>query len=236
MAVPFSRFTPREAQSAAEAIKDLCTPTAASNPFLADYLSHLASKSAVLSLAMAKEDHRDLTEQAKDEDNQFDDNLRSLRNLAELKAAMPTLGDEAAASAAIAKSIEAHGRTIEEFTRAVQITTMDTLLANWESEEMQGHITTAGVRPIYEEVVVAHGALKKTETMRQELSADGSTVPSMWAASRDVLPVLSRIYSHIENYAAIDEAVYTPLLAELNATLSPIATQVRSRQTRKSGE
>jgi len=234
--VPFSKFHPREVHSASEAVTELCAPFIESNPFLAGYLNSLEPTVAGLSQSIARESATDLTEQAVQEDFSFDRNFKELRTLAEVKAEIELLGDEAEACSVIAKSISDHGGRIEDFSRAVQITTMDSLLAKWAVESFQEVINKAVVRPLYESVVDTHEALKQTESLRSTASANSEEILSMWKAKSIVSPLLSKIYRHIEDFAAIDSVQYGELLIALDAKLAPITTQVRSRITRKSAE
>ncbi len=234
--MPFSQFYPREVHSASNAIKELCSPKAETNLFLGSYLAKLAIEVIVLSKSIAKESSEDLTETARLEDQSFDSKFEDLRNLSEMKAEMSSLGAESEACATIAKSIEDHGGKIEEFSRAVQITTMDVVLEKWAEESFQEVITKAKVRPLYLDVVETHNALKSTEALRTTLSAESEDVKPMWEAKRAVTPLLSSIYNHIVDYAAIDNVEYKELLVSLKAKLAPISSQVRSRKTRNSAQ
>ncbi len=236
MTVPFSKFHPREAQSASETVLTLCEPHRAENPFLHDYLTHLGTKNAALASAIAKEGSEALTAQGKAEDELFEEQFVSLRSLTAMKAAMSALGAEAEASAVLSQSIIDHGDRIHDFSRTVQITTIDTLLGSWQDASFQVHIDTAKMRPMYNAVVTTHEALKATEALRSSEHASSDEIPGMWEAKRELTPALSKIYSHISDYAELTKDEYRTLLSEINATLAPLVTQVRARETRKSSE
>jgi len=230
--IPFSHFHPREVHSASESVITLCTPYSENNLFLFDYLAALSIKVTQLSASIDQDSSIDLTEQARREDRSLEINYKDLKMLTGMKADMDSLGEEAVACRVLVKSIADHGKKIEGYTRSVQITTMDTLLAKWAEESFQEVINKANVRPLYQDVVDAHLALKKTESIRNTVSADSEGLTPMWEAKRNVTPLLSRIYSHITDYAAIENEQYRDLLVSLNTKLAPISAQVRSRIAR----
>jgi hypothetical protein len=235
MGKPFSRFKSADANAASDHFISSCTGKHSDNSFLNAYVDELTRKNETLVQGIAKSKQKDLTGDAKEADTSFDENWVDFRNLVEIKADIAALGVEATACQGLASFIGRLDRDLQSLPRHAQISTMDNLLAESLSEEIQQQITQGKVRQLFTAVVDNHGILKAVEDERSSLVVEEGAIPAPWKTTKEITPILEIIYSHIEDFARLDSS-YKPTQEALDAKLAPIVTQVRARDSRSDSQ
>lgn len=231
--IDFYQMNPKEVRSTCLILRDKTTDLCESNSFLATYYHPLAQEIAKLNAALSKVDLKELTKRSNSYDSSFGKSFSKLRRIVKMKSEMEELGDESASSAILYGDLERFGGEIEEFPKEAQINTMDEILVEWDTEVMQNHIAQAGVSVYYELAKKDHAELKTVEMEKGNLGTDLKDIPATWDARNSALPIVCKIFNHIEDFADVEERVYRPLLKNLIVELTPISVQAAARKTRR---
>lgn len=233
MGYPFSRFFGLKSQTAAEAAIAVCTGKDENNDFLNGYLGELSEKNQTLQAAVAKSRRGELTEEGESLDEGFNRAMTDYRQMISMKSGIAKLAAESDASKELFNGLIRHGKTIEQLPKAEQITATDNYLSEFPVESAL--YDTAGVRVLIDDVVTFHNSLKVVEAEKKNISVGESDIPSIGEASKEVNPLVAKIYRHIEDFAYLNP-LYKTILAELDEEIAPIAAQIKAEKTRAGNE
>ncbi len=235
MKIPFTSFNAFDILATTDMFLETFTGDYTTNSFLTEYLENLKEKQNILANSHEDTKQKELTSQAKEMDDSFDTQFVTLRDLVETKAEIVALGGESEASEKVAALIKNHSRNVHTLPRHSQLSTMEKLIEDMETEDMLQAIDVARVKPLVENLLESHKALKEIETQRSSLKLEAQSTLTFHQASQEALTPLMALYNHVEDYAKINE-IYKPLLQQIDTKLTPIVTQVKARRTRSESE
>ncbi len=233
MTIRFSRFRGRDTKAASTSIISICEDRDPANPFLNGYISFLKDKNEVLAGTLAKSKMEEATALASEADDDFNDAMGDFRAIVRAKAMVPALGSEYVSSKKVFNTIERNGGAIEDLPRHSQIDATDAIIKELASIEGENSLSNAGVVTLFEEVKEAHTELKEIEDKRQQIKVDETAFPAVSSVVREINPLLTKIYNHVNDYSEIGNDLYSTILKELNAKLEPIAVLVKARDSRE---
>lgn len=238
MVIYSSKYHIRETHSVGTSFQELLTGKHLDNPYLIKIFAKLIVLIKELGNSIAFHEQESLAEESDAVDYDFNEAYKKLRTFIETKAALPELGVESEKCQIMSDIINRHNRDLHEFPKDEQIIAWDSVHKEFDSleEEVNGESRTimelGGVDVLYTPVVAHHKALKKIEKERAELGTVKREVRSPSDIIKEVKPVIQKIYSHLEDFADLDEPDYLNTVNEIDAKIAPVVTRVKARITK----
>lgn len=234
MAILSSRYYVREALSVGTSIKELLTGRHLNNPYIVKILAKLVALINELQESIAFHEQETLAKDSDDIDYEFNESYKKLRSFIEVKAGLPEIGVESEKCQIMSEILNRHDRDLHELSKDEQINAWDSVMKefNFVEEEEDSLVDHGGVRKLYTPVVAHHTKLKAIENKRAELGSLKKEVRSPSDISKNVKPVIQKIYDHLSDFADLDEPEYIQTKNDLDAKIAPVITRVKARETR----
>ncbi len=235
MSVPFSKMRFDEIYSSAEIAIRVMANRHTDNPFLHDLLNEIQVGRDELRNSIAFHEQTTLTKESDSNDSEFNTAFKDFRNLAELQAGIPALGEQSKASGEIAAIIARHNRNLHEKPRDVKIALMDSILGELTTTTQEPSLVArAKLKLLFDPMAENHIALKEIEKLRVTASVDKSSVPSPTEASKMLKPLLTKLHKHISDYTELNNPAYIATLTDFDAALAQAKQRVINRQNKAS--
>ncbi len=234
MGYSISKFMGLKSQQAAEAGLAVCRNQDESNLFLGELCNWIDGANKTLTSAIAKSKKSDLTAEGIELDGHFGTHLTNMRQIVRMQAPLVDLGIRSSASQKLWNGLQRHGGHIEDLPRGEQVIAAENFFS--EFPPTSPLFADAGVEVFAQKAFDTHCELKTVEEQKKDIADNEDSIPNVSDASRNLNPLISMLYNHVEDYAKLENPLYKDLLVKLNNRLAPIASQVKGESTRRDNE